>query len=42
MDNHRKPTPKRSRKLTATEVAAIIAALGTFLSGLAAFLHALH
>lgn len=38
----RKHTPKRPRKLKTTDVAVILAALGTLMSGLAALLHALH
>ncbi|GAA5511913.1 hypothetical protein Dcar01_00627 [Deinococcus carri] len=42
MPKHRKDTPKRPRKpVKMSEVAVIIAALGTFLTGLAALLHAL-
>ena len=41
MPKHRQHTPKRPRKLKVTEIAAIVAALGTLLSGLAAILHAL-
>ncbi len=41
MGKQRKDTPKRPRKPTAGEVAVIIAALGTLLTGLAAVLQAL-
>lgn len=43
MPKQRKDTPKRARRpLKPSEIAVIIAALGTLLSGLAALLTALH
>lgn len=43
MDKHRKNTPKRARRpLKPSEIAVLVAALGTLLSGLAALLTALH
>ena len=43
MRKQRKDTPKRARRpLKLSEIAVLVAALGTFLSGLAAFLQALH
>ncbi|GAA5531989.1 hypothetical protein [Deinococcus aluminii] len=42
MARHRKDTPKRPRRQwKPAEIAVIITALGTFLTGLAALLHAL-
>lgn len=43
MQKQRKDTPQRARKpLKPSEIAAILVAVGTFLSGLAALLTALH